>query len=31
MQMISCSLEDLAENCKIITRETFKQFNMKEI
>jgi hypothetical protein len=31
MQMISCSLEDLAENCKIITRETFKLFNLKEI
>ena len=31
MQMISCSLEDLAENCKIITKETFKLFNLKEI
>ncbi len=31
MQMISCSLEDLAENCKIITREIFKLFNLKEI
>jgi len=30
MEMISCSLEDLAENCKIITRETFKLFNLKE-
>ena len=31
MEMISCSLDDLAENCKIITRETFKLFNLKEI
>lgn len=31
MQMISCSLEELAENCKIITKETFKLFNLKEI
>jgi hypothetical protein len=31
MQMIGCSLEDLAENCKIITKETFKLFNLKEI
>jgi len=31
IQMISCSLEELAENCKIITKETFKLFNLKEI
>lgn len=31
MQMISCSLEELAENCKIITKETFKVLNMEEI
>ena len=31
MQMISCSLEELAENCKIITKETFKFLNMEEI
>jgi hypothetical protein len=30
IQMISCSLEELAENCKIITKETFKLFNLKE-
>jgi hypothetical protein len=30
MQMISCSLEELAENCKIITREAFKLFNLEE-
>src|SRR5689334_18025092 len=28
IQMITCSLEQLAENCKIITRETFKRFNV---
>lgn len=31
MQMISCSLEELAENCKIITKETFKYHNMEEV
>lgn len=31
IQMMSCSLEELAENCKIITKETFKLFNLKEI
>jgi hypothetical protein len=30
IQMISCTLEELAENCKIITREIFKFFNMAE-
>jgi hypothetical protein len=30
MQMISCSLEELAENCKIITKEAFKLFNLEE-
>jgi hypothetical protein len=30
MQMISCSLEELAENCKIITREAFKLLNLAE-
>ena len=30
MQMISCSLNQLAENCRIITREAFKQFNLEE-
>lgn len=28
IQMITCTLEELAENCKIITRETFKRFNV---
>lgn len=31
MQLISCTLEELAENCKIITRETFKLFNLEQI
>lgn len=31
IQMISCTLQELAENCKIITREIFKYFNMTEI
>ena len=31
MHMISCSLEELAENCKIITKEAFKLLNMEEI
>jgi len=31
MQMISCSLKDLAENCKIITREIFRHYNLEEI
>jgi hypothetical protein len=31
IQVISCSLEELAENCKLITRETFKVINMEEI
>jgi len=30
MQMISCSLEELAENCKIITKERFRLLNMEE-
>lgn len=31
MQMISCSLEDLAENCKIITKERFRLLNMGDL
>jgi hypothetical protein len=30
IEMISCTLEELSENCKMITRETFKFFNMAE-
>jgi hypothetical protein len=28
IKMRSCTLEDLAENCKIVTMETFKRLNM---
>lgn len=28
--MISCTLDEFAENCKIITRESFKFFNLNE-
>ena len=31
IQVVSCSLEELAENCKLITKETFTAINMKEI
>ncbi len=31
IQMIGCTLDELAENCKIITKETFRFFNMEEI
>lgn len=31
LQMISCSLEELAENCRIITKEIFRMINMEEI
>ena len=29
LQIISCSLQEIAENCKIITREAFTLFNLK--
>ncbi len=31
MTVISCSLDELAENCKLITKETFKILNMEEM
>ena len=31
MKVISCSLDELAENCKIITKGTFKLLNMEEM
>lgn len=31
MQMMSCSLEELSENCKIITKEIFRNYNMEEV
>lgn len=30
MDMIACTLEELAENSKVITKEVFKFYNMKE-
>jgi hypothetical protein len=29
VQVISCSLDELSENCRIITRETFKVYNLE--
>lgn len=31
VHMISCNLEQLTENCRIITKETFKLHNLEEI
>jgi len=31
IKMISCTLEELAENCRIVTKEVFKVLNMKEM
>jgi len=31
IQVIGCSLEELADNCKLITKETFTAINLKEI
>jgi len=28
LKMISCTLEQLAENCKIVTKELFKSYNV---
>jgi hypothetical protein len=30
IQMITCTLEELAENCKIITRELFRLYNLEK-
>ena len=30
LQIISCSLEEMAENCKIIIKETFRLLNLEE-
>jgi hypothetical protein len=30
LQIIGCTLQELAENCKIITKETFKIFNLED-
>ncbi len=31
IKMIRCTLKEIGENCKIITREIFKFYNLKEI
>jgi len=31
IHVMSCSLDELSENCKMITKETFKQCNMEEM
>jgi len=31
IRVISCSLEELAENCRLITKEKFRVINMEEI
>ena len=31
IQVLSCTLDELAENCKMITKETFKQCNLEEM
>lgn len=30
IQMLSCTLDELTENCKMITKETFKLCNLEE-
>ncbi|MDP9042992.1 MAG: hypothetical protein M3N30_13505 [Bacteroidota bacterium] len=31
VKLLNCTLEELGTNCKLITREVFKQINMKEM
>ena len=31
IQVLSCTLDELSENCKMITKETFKQCNLEEM
>jgi len=31
IQVISCTLDELSENCKMITKETFVQCNLEEM
>jgi|SRR4029079_12732722 len=31
IQVMSCTLDELSENCKMITKETFKQYNLEEM
>ena len=30
LDLLTCTLEELADNCKIITKELFKQFNLEK-
>ena len=30
LNILGCTLEDLAYNCRVITKETFKLYNMKQ-
>jgi hypothetical protein len=30
LKMITCTMDQLAENCRIITKEVFKLFNLEE-
>lgn len=31
IHVLSCTLDELSENCKMITKEIFKQFNLEEM
>lgn len=31
LQIIGCTLEELADNCRIITKETFRNMNLEEL
>jgi hypothetical protein len=31
LKIISCTLEEIADNCKLITKETFKAINLQEL
>ena len=31
MEVLGCSLDEIGENCKLITKETFRILNLKEI
>ncbi len=31
IHLMSCTLDELSENCKMITKETFKQCNLEEM
>jgi len=31
LKIISCTLEDIGENCKLISKEIFKAINLEEL